>query len=57
MLAPWMIEKLEEARREREQQERPALHLPLPPPLRQEPSASHAPQKDERGMTIIDFSL
>ena len=57
MLAPWMIEKLEEARRERAQQERPAFHLPLPPPLRQEPSASHAPQKDERGMTIIDFSL
>jgi|TARA_Y100000034_G_scaffold30863_1_gene37734 cytochrome oxidase assembly protein ShyY1 len=57
MLAPWQIEKLEEARREREQQERPALRLPLPLPPRQERPSSHEPQREQRGTTIIDFTF
>ena len=57
MLRPWQIEKLEEARREREQQERPVLRLPLPQPPRRERPSSHEPQREQRGTTIIDFTF
>ncbi len=47
MLPPWMIEKLEQDRREREAQERPRLEIEIQPPSdeerrpeRPDPSAS-----------------
>ncbi len=43
MLPPWMIEKLERDRREREEQERPSFRIEIQPP-----DERQAPEDDER---------
>lgn len=43
MLPPWMIERLEQDRREREEQERPALRIEI-----QRPDERQAPDGEER---------
>jgi hypothetical protein len=50
---PWMIEELERSRREREQDERPVLHVELPdePPHRREPE-TRAPS---RGVIVLEL--
>ena len=54
------LDKLEELRREQrgeQQEERPALHAPEPTPLEMI-SGSIEPDVDEdRGVTIIDFTI
>jgi hypothetical protein len=49
----WMIEELERLRREREEQERPRLHIELP----LAPEGAHQIERQEapRGVIVIDF--
>lgn len=54
MLPPWMIEKLERERREREEQERPALRIEIQPPD-ERPVAP--PEDDRPGSRVIELQL
>ena len=55
MTPPWMVEELERRRREREYEERPALHVELPvePPQRRESDAE--PHGPSRGVIVIEL--
>jgi hypothetical protein len=56
MLAPWLVEKLEQSKR-KESSPQPRLELPLPPP---EYLESRKPKKQEeapRGVTVINFQI
>ena len=49
---PWMIAEIEKMRRESERDDRPALELPLPPPMRR-PEA----EESEPRSTVIVIEL
>ncbi len=49
----WMIEELERMRREREEQERPSLHIELP--LHRMPE--RAPEREERSSGVVVIEL
>jgi hypothetical protein len=51
MLPPWMVEKLERERREREEQERPALRIEIQPPVERPEQDDEAPAA--RGVVTI----
>jgi hypothetical protein len=54
MLPPWMIEKLERERREREVQEQPALRIEIQRP----DERPTAPTEDDRpGSRVIEIQL
>jgi hypothetical protein len=58
MLDPWIIEEIrrreeEEERRHREQ--RPVLEIPLDVPI--VPTSRPDPDKEERGVVIVDFRV
>jgi hypothetical protein len=53
MLPPWMIEKLEQERREREAQDRPRLEIEIQPP-----DAPHQPERpDPRASSVITIQV
>jgi hypothetical protein len=54
MLPPWMIEKQERERREREAHEQPALRIEIQRPgERPDDEASEAGQPSQRGVVVI----
>jgi hypothetical protein len=57
MTPPWMIEELERRRRDREYEERPALHVELPadPPQRHESEDEGEPHAPSRGVIVIEL--
>lgn len=52
MLPPWMIEKLEEERREREAQEQPRLEIEIQPPAAEPVPAERPDPAASRVVTI-----
>ncbi len=54
MLPPWMIEKLEQDRREREARERPRLEIEIQPPSEDERRPERQPTS---GPTVIVIDL
>lgn len=52
MLPPWMIEKLEQERREREAEDRPRLEIEILPPDESGPRGERAPQVTSSVITI-----
>jgi hypothetical protein len=56
MLAPWMIEKLERERREREAHEQPALRIEIQPPdERPDHQPPEAEQPSRRGVVVVQL--
>lgn len=54
------LDKLEQLRREQgveQDEERPALHVPAPEPVEMISGSIEPQQEDERGVTIIDFTI
>jgi hypothetical protein len=55
MLDPWIIEEIRRREEREREAERPRLELPLHMP--RESHADTPTQKEERGVSIIDFSI
>ena len=54
MLAPWMIEQLERERREREEQERPAVRIEIQRP---DERPAGQPDEDRPGSRVVEIQL
>lgn len=55
MLDAWIIEELRREERERQQEDRPVVELPLYLPVEDRQEMEESPVPSERGVVIIDM--
>ena len=59
MLDAFIIEEIKRRERARQERDRPAIELPLPPPVEKPPRrrSDEEDEKPRRGVVIIDLSV